>query len=89
MSYSRHVTIVTCHILVISYYRDVTSCRRSTNLLAAGMNGKAVRLIDTKNPGKPAGTTITRATQGLAVDPANEYRLAGHTDNQILIWDTR
>jgi len=57
--------------------------------LAAGVNGKMVRLCDTRVSHKQAATTLTRATSGLTVDPSSEYRLAGHGDTQVVIWDTR
>ena len=61
----------------------------TTNILAAGMNGKYVRLHDTRLSGKQVATSLTRATSGVTVDPSSEHRLAGYGDNQIHIWDTR
>jgi len=62
---------------------------RAGHSIAAGVNGKMVRLCDTRVSHKLAATTLTRATNGLIVDPSFEYRLAGHADNQVMIWDTR
>lgn len=61
----------------------------SRHSLAAGVNGKMVRLYDTRAPAKPAATTLSRATSGLTVDPASEYRVAAHFEAQVVIWDTR
>ena len=61
----------------------------SRHSLAAGVNGKMVRLYDTRAPVKPAATTLSRATAGLTVDPASEFRLAAHFEAQVIIWDTR
>ena len=61
---------------------------RSPATLAAGVNGKVVRLCDTRaGSSKPAASTQTRATLGLAVDPSMDCRLAGYTENQVSISD--
>lgn len=61
----------------------------SRQCLATGVNGKMVRVYDIRAPTKPVGGTQSRATSGLSVDPASEYRVAGHVDTQVVIWDTR
>ena len=50
---------------------------KTSTILAAGINAKFVRLHDTRVSSKPAATTITRATNGVSVDPSSDYRLAG------------
>ena len=39
--------------------------------------------------GTQVATSLTRATNGVTVDPSSDHRLAGYGDNQIHIWDTR
>jgi WD40 repeat protein len=51
----------------------------------SGINNKTVRVYDIRSPGKPTQTTNSRATAGLAVDPASEYRVAGSVDTQVQI----
>ena len=47
------------------------------------------RLHDTRHPHKATGSTNTRATSGVTVDPSCDFRLAGDGDTMLQIWDTR
>ena len=62
--------------------------RTGTNF-AVGLSGKSVRILDPRLQKPSVSTTNTRATEGVTVDPSSDFRLAGHVDNQIQIWDTR
>lgn len=62
----------------------------NSNLLAAGMNGKVVRLIDFRDPYKAANSASTKSVYGVCVDhSSNDRHLASFHDYQISIWDTR
>lgn len=57
--------------------------------MAAGMNGKTIRLLDFRDPNKVALSNVTKAVYGICIDPHNEKHLASYVDNQIYIWDIR
>jgi len=62
---------------------------RSGKSLAVGLAGKSVKILDPRLQKPAVSNTNTRATDGVTVDPSSDFRLAGHVDNQIQIWDIR
>ena len=62
---------------------------RSGTSLAVGLAGKSLKIFDPRLHKPAISSSTTRATDGVRVDPSSDFRVAGHVDNQIQIWDTR
>ncbi|CAH1154363.1 unnamed protein product [Phaedon cochleariae] len=61
----------------------------SNRLLAAGMNGKNIKIFDLRDSNKMVNSTITKAVYGVCTNPNDDKYLASFYDNQISLWDMR
>ncbi|KZS98492.1 hypothetical protein SISNIDRAFT_448741 [Sistotremastrum niveocremeum HHB9708] len=68
-----------------------TFLSHSTNLLAAGVSHRWLRLFDIRNPTSAANihSVASKTINGIATDPFERHRIACYGDGIISVWDTR
>ncbi|KAI0032699.1 hypothetical protein K488DRAFT_49368 [Vararia minispora EC-137] len=62
---------------------------QSTNVLAAGLSQRFLRLFDLRNPNTPAVQHHAGRIQAFAIDPNDPHLLAAIVDSTVTVWDHR
>ncbi|VEN38722.1 unnamed protein product [Callosobruchus maculatus] len=68
---------------------SLTWFRGSPKVMAAGMNGKQIKVYDLRDPNKMINSTFTKGVYGVCTNPNNDRYLASFYDTQICLWDIR
>ncbi|XP_072401443.1 GATOR2 complex protein MIOS isoform X2 [Diabrotica undecimpunctata] len=61
----------------------------TSKVLAAGMNGKHIKVFDLRDPNKIVNSTLTKAVFGVCSNPSEDMHIASFYENQICLWDIR